>query len=79
MAGACDQPDTRLLPESVLGALAADPYFISHQPRALLCAPVLKHGSVVGVLYLESSNNAHAFAAARVLLLQLLCSQASRR
>jgi GAF domain-containing protein len=47
-------------------------------PRALLCLPIFKlAGQIQGVLYLESSSNAHAFAAAPIFLLQLLCSQAA--
>jgi len=70
---------TRLAADSPFCVLATDEYFSAQQraPRALFCLPILKHGQVSGVLYLESYTNSGAFHAAPKLLLQLLCSQAA--
>ena len=58
-------------------AFSSDPYFESHKPRALLCMPVLRAGSVFGVLYLENDYRSSTFTSSHIQLLQLLCGQAA--
>jgi predicted ATPase/signal transduction histidine kinase/DNA-binding response OmpR family regulator/serine/threonine protein kinase/HPt (histidine-containing phosphotransfer) domain-containing protein len=59
------------------GMFAADPYIRSSAPRSLLCMPILKQGSLVGVLYLENRLAAGAFTSAHVATLEMLSLQAA--
>jgi hypothetical protein len=38
--------------DMAVAAFSSDPYFRTHQPKALLCMPVLRGGQVLGALYL---------------------------
>ncbi|MEG4575720.1 AAA family ATPase [Microcoleus sp. N3A4] len=58
-------------------SLMADPYIICHQPKSLLCAPILHQGKLLGVLYLENNLATGAFTSDRVEILNLLCTQAA--
>jgi diguanylate cyclase (GGDEF)-like protein len=55
---------------------AADAYFREHAPKSLLCLPLVKQGSLVGVLYLENRLTPGAFSE-RTQVLELLASQAA--
>jgi len=63
---AADQPD-----------LAAHPYMKKHQPRSVLCLPVLRQSQPVTLLYLENNLAPAVFTPTRVEVLQLLASQAA--
>lgn len=52
-----------------------DPYIVSHQPRSILCMPLLNQGALSGVLYLENNLAPKAFTKDRIELLKLLSSQ----
>jgi predicted ATPase/signal transduction histidine kinase len=54
---------------------AADPYIIKHQPKSVLCFPILNHGKLVGVLYLENNLATDAFTPHRLKVLNILSSQ----
>ncbi|MCI0388043.1 MAG: sigma 54-interacting transcriptional regulator [Acidobacteria bacterium] len=54
-----------------------DPYIVRHQTRSVMCIPVLNQGRLVGVLYLENNRAAGAFTPERILICQLLASQAA--
>jgi predicted ATPase/signal transduction histidine kinase/CheY-like chemotaxis protein len=56
---------------------AGDPYVRGHRPRSLLCAPIARHGDLVGAVYLENNLMAGAFTPARVEVVQMLASQAA--
>ncbi|MEG4943919.1 AAA family ATPase [Microcoleus sp. F4-D5] len=56
---------------------AGDPYMIEHQPKSVLCTPILHHGKVMGILYLENNLTTGAFTRDRVAILNILCSQAA--
>jgi GAF domain-containing protein len=58
-------------------SFSKDPYFVLHKPKALLCMPVLRGGSVCGALYLENDHRCDAFTSSHIQLLQLLCGQAA--
>jgi PAS domain S-box-containing protein len=62
---------------SAEGAFANDPYIVATKPKSILCVPLIHHGRITGVLYLENNLTTAAFTPARVQLLTLLCSQAS--
>ncbi|NEP32037.1 AAA family ATPase [Moorena sp. SIO3B2] len=57
--------------------LAADPYFISQQPRSLMCTPIIHQGKLIGLLYLENNLTTGAFTSDRLEVLNLLTSQAA--
>ncbi|WP_434384288.1 AAA family ATPase [Melittangium boletus] len=59
------------------GSFTEDPYVRRRQPRSLLCAPLLKQGTLVGVLYLENNAVPGAFTPARLEVLRVLSSQAA--
>jgi PAS domain S-box-containing protein len=56
---------------------SADEYVRGACPRAILCIPLVKQNRLVGVLYLENNLSAHTFTKDRLLVLQLLASQAA--
>lgn len=56
-------------------SLATDSYIIKHQPRSLLCTPIMKQGKLVAILYLENQVTFGAFTSDRLEVLQLLSSQ----
>ena len=56
---------------------ASDPYIQNYAPRSLLCLPILKQGSLVGVLYLENRLAAGAFTPGHIAVLEMLASQAA--
>ena len=56
---------------------AHDAYVLRQRPRALLCAPVLNQGALIGVLYVENRHTTEAFTTERVHVLQLLSAQAA--
>ncbi|MEG4405647.1 AAA family ATPase [Microcoleus sp. MON2_D5] len=58
-------------------AFAADPYIIEQQSKSVLCTPILHHGKVMGILYLENNLTTGAFTRDRVAILNILCSQAA--
>lgn len=56
---------------------AVDPYMHRVQPRSILCLPLLDHGKVIGVVYLEHRLTRQAFAPERLPLLTTLAGQAA--
>jgi predicted ATPase/signal transduction histidine kinase/GAF domain-containing protein len=52
-----------------------DRYFESHQPRSILCSPIVKQGQLLGILYLENNLTVGAFTRDRMELLKLLSAQ----
>ncbi len=56
---------------------AQDPYVRARRPRSLLCAPIARHGDLVGIVYLENNLAADAFTPSRVEFVQMLASQAA--
>jgi signal transduction histidine kinase len=56
---------------------AQDAYLRSKRPRSVLCLPLIRYSTLVGVLYLENSLVLNAFTAAKVALLKVIASQAA--
>ena len=54
-----------------------DEYIQRKQARSVLCLPLARHANLKGVLYLENNLTSHAFTPDRILVLQLLVSQAA--
>jgi len=59
------------------GAFVSAAYVRRVQPRSVLCAPLLRQGQLVGVLYLENNLTRGAFTKQRVELLRVLSAQAA--
>jgi predicted ATPase/signal transduction histidine kinase/DNA-binding NarL/FixJ family response regulator len=59
------------------GSFTQNPYILSHQPKSVLCLPLLNQGKLVGILYLENHLATGAFTPERVDILNLLSSQAA--
>jgi predicted ATPase/signal transduction histidine kinase/DNA-binding response OmpR family regulator/HPt (histidine-containing phosphotransfer) domain-containing protein len=56
---------------------SSDLYLINKQPKSVLCLPLLRQASLVGVLYLENHLTPGAFSTDRTAVLDLLASQAA--
>lgn len=54
-----------------------DSYIRQQQPRSLLCSPILYHGELTAVLYLEHSESRDIFDQDRLKTLQILTAQAA--
>ncbi len=54
-----------------------DPYIARCQTRSVMCIPVLNQGRLVGVLYLENNRASGVFTPKRILICQMLASQAA--
>jgi signal transduction histidine kinase len=63
--------------EGAENRFATDPYFGQRRPRSLLCLPIAREASVVGLLYLENAVSAGAFTPGRLAALELLAAQAT--
>lgn len=54
-----------------------DDYLQAHQPKSVLCLPLLNQGQLRGVLYLSNQLTSGAFTSDRILILNFLCTQAA--
>ena len=59
------------------GNFAQDSYILEHQPRSILCTPLMNQGQLSGIVYLENDLIAGAFTPNRLQILQLLSGQAA--
>jgi PAS domain S-box-containing protein len=55
---------------------AADAYLQQHA-RSVLCLPLVRQGTLAGLLYLENTLTAHAFPPERIAVLAVLAAQAA--
>jgi predicted ATPase/signal transduction histidine kinase len=58
-------------------AYVADPYIQAHQPKAVLCLPILHQGGLTGIIYLENNLTRGVFTPERLEVLSLIASQAA--
>jgi len=58
-------------------ALKQDGYVLRAAPRAILCLPLLRQGSLLGVLYLENTLSADVFSPGRLEVVRALAAQAA--
>jgi len=56
---------------------SADPYIVERYLRSVLCLPLIKQGTLTGILYLENNLTPRVFTPDRVALLRVLASQAA--
>jgi predicted ATPase/signal transduction histidine kinase len=52
-------------------------YLSQHQPKSVLCLPILDRANLVGILYLENRVTSGVFTGDRILILNFLCTQAA--
>ncbi|MCC5813895.1 MAG: AAA family ATPase [Leptospira sp.] len=55
----------------------SDPYISKYKIKSILCSPILKHGDLTGILYLENNLTEGAFTADRLQIVNMLSSQAA--
>lgn len=56
---------------------ARDPYVSRHRTRSVLCAPLMRSGSLVGVLYLENDLGIGVFTPRHLAMVQTIGGQAA--
>ncbi|MFY9327187.1 MAG: PAS domain S-box protein, partial [Georgfuchsia sp.] len=59
------------------GNFASDEYLLQTKPRSVLCMPILRQATLIGVLYLENNLATGAFTPDRRTVLEMLASQAA--
>ncbi|MDZ8189858.1 MAG: AAA family ATPase [Nostoc sp. ChiSLP02] len=52
-------------------------YIQLHQPKSILCIPILSQGKFIGILYLENQIITGAFTSDRIKIINLITSQAA--
>jgi predicted ATPase/signal transduction histidine kinase len=52
-----------------------DNYLRLHQPKSVLCLPILNQGHLVGILYLNNRLTSGVFTDDRIIILDFLCTQ----
>ncbi|MBU7586879.1 MAG: AAA family ATPase [Nostoc sp. TH1S01] len=52
-------------------------YMLEHQPKSLLCTPIINQGHFIGILYLENQATSGVFNNDRLQVINLLSSQAA--
>ncbi|MEG3897934.1 MULTISPECIES: AAA family ATPase [unclassified Microcoleus] len=59
------------------GQFTNDPHIRKHQPKSILCVPLINQSQIVSIVYLENNLTAGAFTPERVELLKVLSGQAA--
>ncbi|WP_346779175.1 AAA family ATPase [Burkholderia sp. Ac-20365] len=59
------------------GPFSGDEYIQRRGSRSILCLPLIKQATLIGVLYLENTLTPHVFTPSRTAVLRLLASQAA--
>ena len=62
---------------SAEGIFTQDSYIVQNRPKSIICAPLIKQGKLIGIVYLENNLTIGAFTSDRLQLLNLLSSQAA--
>ncbi|MBR0907824.1 AAA family ATPase [Bradyrhizobium liaoningense] len=69
--------ETLILDDAAKQHLFSEDYCRSGRARSIFCAPLLRQGAIVGLIYLENALASHVFTPDRARLLELLGSQAA--
>ncbi|HBY81124.1 MAG TPA: hypothetical protein DEG47_29925, partial [Cyanobacteria bacterium UBA11148] len=59
------------------GNFTNDSYIKQHQPKSILCVPLINQGKLTSIVYLENNLTTGAFTPARLEVLKVLSSQAA--
>jgi predicted ATPase/serine phosphatase RsbU (regulator of sigma subunit)/tRNA A-37 threonylcarbamoyl transferase component Bud32 len=62
---------------TVEGNFINDRYIQQHQPKSILCVPLINQGKLISLLYLENNLTTGAFTPERLEILKILSSQAA--
>jgi PAS domain S-box-containing protein len=62
---------------SIANLYSEDEYMRAKPRRSILCLPIVKQTKLIGALYLENNLTARAFTSERIIVLELLASQAA--
>lgn len=66
------------LDEAVVDRMwAVDPYIVAMRPRSVVCFPIMRQTTLVGMFYLENNSARGMFTPRRLALLEFLANQAS--
>ncbi|GBF52036.1 kinase domain protein [Leptospira ryugenii] len=57
------------------GVFVNDPYILSHQSKSILCYPIINHGILTGIIYLENNLLTSAFTEDQIEVLKVLSAQ----
>ncbi|AFY43615.1 ATP-binding sensor histidine kinase [Nostoc sp. PCC 7107] len=52
-------------------------YMLEHQPKSILCTPIINQNNLIGILYLENKLTSGVFTNERLQVINLLSSQAA--
>ncbi|MBD2494252.1 AAA family ATPase [Nostoc sp. FACHB-280] len=52
-------------------------YLNIHRPKSVLCLPILNQRNLIGIVYLRNQYTSEVFTRDRVLILEILCTQAA--
>ncbi len=59
------------------GNFTNDPYIKQHQPKSILCVPLINQGKLTSIVYLENNLTTEAFTLERLEVLKVLSSSAA--
>ncbi|MBO3457304.1 AAA family ATPase [Aetokthonos hydrillicola Thurmond2011] len=59
------------------GRFTQDKYIKTHQPKSILCAPLLNQKQLIGIVYLENNLAGDVFTPDRLEVIQMLSTQAA--
>jgi GAF domain-containing protein len=59
------------------GQFINDAYIKTHQPKSILCSPLINRGKLSGIVYLENNLTTGAFTPKRIEMLSMLSAQAA--
>jgi len=62
---------------TVEGKFTNDRHIKEHQPKSILCTPLINQGQLSGIVYLENNLTTEAFTPQRLHILQLLSGEAA--
>ncbi|MBS4197732.1 ATP-binding sensor histidine kinase [Lederbergia citri] len=62
---------------AIYGMFKNDHYIKKHQPKSILCFPILHQGKLVGAMFLENNMVTHAFTKERIEILNIFSTQAA--
>lgn len=62
---------------TVAGNFTQDSYIQQHQPKSILCFPLINQGQLVSIIYLENNLTKDAFTPERLEVLKILSAQAA--
>jgi predicted ATPase/serine phosphatase RsbU (regulator of sigma subunit)/tRNA A-37 threonylcarbamoyl transferase component Bud32 len=62
---------------TVEGNFTQDSYIQQHQPKSILCFPLINQGQLVSIIYLENNLTTGAFTSERLEVLKILSAQAA--